>query len=75
MAETAELILTLKAVGMDDRAAEMLGWLDRQRDEQGAYWIGYEYDSEVFWPVGKAALDRRGRHFGHRLCGAFVTSL
>ncbi|MGC6512537.1 MAG: prenyltransferase [Parvibaculales bacterium] len=53
VAETAELILTLKSLSMDDRAAEMLGWLDRQRDENGAYWIGFEYESKVFWPVEK----------------------
>ncbi len=53
VAETAELVLALNAIGKKEKAREILGWLERQRDEAGAYWIGYEYESQVFWPIEK----------------------
>ncbi len=53
MAETAELAITLKAIGLDEKASQVLSWLDQHRDENGAYWIGYEYEAQVFWPIEK----------------------
>ncbi|CAI8429390.1 MAG: Uncharacterised protein [Rhodobiaceae bacterium UBA7378] len=55
VAESAELVLALMAAGRSDQAAEHLGWLDKFRDENGAYWMGMQVKQEVFWPVEKPA--------------------
>jgi hypothetical protein len=50
-AESAELVLALKVNGQHDLAREHLSWLHKMRNESGAYWMGYQLQSEVFWPV------------------------
>jgi hypothetical protein len=50
-AESAELVLALKVNRQHDLAREHLSWLHKMRDERGAYWMGYQLQSEVFWPV------------------------
>ena len=51
VAETAELIMALKAHGRHAQAEDMLGWLAQFRDENGAYWMGMQVEERVFWPV------------------------
>ena len=55
VAETAELIMALKAHGRDDQAEDMLGWLAQFRDENGAYWMGMQIEEKVFWPMERPA--------------------
>jgi hypothetical protein len=50
-AESAELVLALNVNRQHDLAREHLSWLHKMRDERGAYWMGYQLQSEVFWPV------------------------
>ena len=51
VAETAEIIMALKAHGRDAQAEDMLGWLVQFRDKNGAYWMGMQVEEHVFWPV------------------------
>ncbi len=55
VAETAELIMALKAHGRHAQAEDMLGWLAQFRDENGAYWMGMQVEERVFWPVERPA--------------------
>jgi hypothetical protein len=49
--ESAELALTLWAVGESDRAVRILADIQRLRAEDGLYWTGYVFDDDVIWPV------------------------
>ena len=55
VAESAELVLALMASGKTEQAATHLGWLDRFRDADGAYWMGMQVEEETFWPVEQPA--------------------
>ena len=55
VAETAELVMALIAQGAQQKAAQILGWLDQFRDENGAYWMGMQIEQKVFWPVERPA--------------------
>ena len=55
VAETAELIMALKAQGRHAQAEDMLGWLAQFRDENGAYWMGMQAEERLFWPVERPA--------------------
>ncbi|MBC7306973.1 MAG: prenyltransferase, partial [Dietzia sp.] len=49
--ESAELALTLWAVGESDRALEILQSIQHLRDaESGLYWTGLVFDDRVIWP-------------------------
>lgn len=50
VAETAELVIALAAAGRQEEAAEVLGWLDRFRDDAGGYWTGYQLANDEVWP-------------------------
>ena len=43
------------ASGKTEQAATHLGWLDRFRDADGAYWMGMQVEEETFWPVEQPA--------------------
>ncbi|MEG9861239.1 MAG: hypothetical protein V6Z81_01850 [Parvularculales bacterium] len=55
VAEAAELAIALLVVGQRKEAESMLAWQHQWRDETGAYWMGYQYEDKVFWPVEKPA--------------------
>jgi len=40
LAETSELVMTLAAMGLDDLAHEVFGWIANMRYKNGAYWMG-----------------------------------
>jgi len=49
MAETSELAITLAAVGMNDLASEVFGWISNMRYKNGAYWTGFTLpDCRIF---------------------------
>jgi hypothetical protein len=52
-AETAELVMTLDAVGLSDRASVLLGWTRHLRDVDGAYWTGCVHPQCVRYPGGE----------------------
>ncbi len=49
-AETAECVLALDAVGMDEEALRLLGWVQGLRNEDGSYWTGMVYPEEATYP-------------------------
>jgi len=49
-AESCELVLALLACGMPGRARAVFDWRARWRDPAGGYWMGWQYEEEVFWP-------------------------
>ncbi|MBC2867410.1 prenyltransferase/squalene oxidase repeat-containing protein [Streptomyces mexicanus] len=49
--ESAELALTLWAVGESDRALEVLQSIQHLRDpDSGLYWTGYVFEDDAIWP-------------------------
>ena len=54
-AETAELVLTLAAVGEDDRGRELLRRVQHLRSADGSYWTGLVFDEGVRWPVERSS--------------------
>ena len=49
-AETAECVLALDALGMDDVALTLLTWVQALRNQDGSYWTGMVYPEEATYP-------------------------
>ena len=49
-AETAECVLALDALGMDESALRLLTWAQALRNEDGSYWTGMVYPEEATYP-------------------------
>ena len=49
-AETAECVLALDALGLTSRALDLFSYTRRHRRDDGAYWTGIAYPSEVTFP-------------------------
>ena len=49
-AETAELVLTLDAIGRTDEARRLMTWVQYLRDADGSYWTGCVHPQEVHFP-------------------------
>jgi hypothetical protein len=54
-AETAELALTLAAVGEPERGAALLREVQHLRESDGSYWTGLVFDEGVRWPVERSS--------------------
>jgi hypothetical protein len=54
-AETAELALTLAAVGERERGARLLADVQHLREQDGSYWTGLVFDEGVRWPVERSS--------------------
>ena len=37
----------------DDEAKEVFSWLDKYRDQDGGYWMGYQTEQKMNWPLEK----------------------
>jgi hypothetical protein len=55
IAESAELTMALLVAGERKRAEQMLAWQHQWRDENGAYWMGYQFEESIAWPSEKPA--------------------
>lgn len=53
IAETSEFVLTLAAIGDDNRARTIFSWLDDKRNSDGSYWMGVTFPDSVIWPEEK----------------------
>lgn len=53
VAETCELVLALISVGRRKDAAQLFEQQSRYRDDDGAYWMGWQYAERIFWPMEK----------------------
>jgi hypothetical protein len=49
-AETAECVLALDALGLTNQALDLFSFTRRHRRDDGAYWTGIAYPSEVTFP-------------------------
>jgi hypothetical protein len=49
-AETAECVLALDALGMDQQAMKLFTWVQALRNEDGSYWTGMVYPEEATYP-------------------------
>jgi hypothetical protein len=54
-AETAELVLTLAAVGARERGLQLLTDVQHLREDDGSYWTGLVFDEGVRWPVERSS--------------------
>jgi hypothetical protein len=54
-AETAELVLTLAAVGERERGLAILAEVQHLREDDGSYWTGLVFDEGVRWPVERSS--------------------
>lgn len=81
MAETAELVMALEAMGRRDLAETVFAWMGDKRFEDKTYWCGFTYPEKVVWPEEKHSwtnaammlaadalyqLTPAGRLFNHR---------
>jgi hypothetical protein len=55
MAETAELVLTLAAMGETEKARIVFSWLVDKKYDDGSYWMGVTFPDRVIWPEEKTA--------------------
>jgi hypothetical protein len=53
IAETSELCLALSAMGDNDRADRVFGWLSNHRFQDGTYWCGFTVPDGIIWPEEK----------------------
>jgi len=53
IAETSEFVLTLAAIGDDNRARTIFSWLGDKRNSDGSYWMGVTFPDSVIWPEEK----------------------
>lgn len=51
VAETNELIIAALRCGMADEAAVLLDWIEHRRDDQGAFWMGWQFEETIIWPA------------------------
>jgi hypothetical protein len=54
-AETAELVLTLAALGERERGLRLLTEVQHLREADGSYWTGLVFDEDVRWPVERSS--------------------
>lgn len=55
MAETAELVLALVAIGEAERAKAVFSWLCDKKYGDGSYWMGVTFPDGVIWPEDKTS--------------------
>jgi hypothetical protein len=53
VAESAELAMVLIGLGLPRQARTLLKWQDAHRDADGAYWMGWQFELDIAWPVEK----------------------
>jgi hypothetical protein len=53
IAETSEFVLTLAAIGDDNRARTIFSWLGDKSNSDGSYWMGVTFPDSVIWPEEK----------------------
>ena len=55
IAEGAELVMTLAAIGETERAAIIFNWITDKRYDDGSYWMGVTFPDGVIWPDEKTS--------------------
>ena len=52
-AESCELAMAMLRLNRHDSARRLLDWQSAQRDTDGGYWMGWQYDMAIHWPLEK----------------------
>jgi hypothetical protein len=74
-AETAELAITLDAVGDQGRALELLDQIQLLRDPGGAYWTGWQFQTKRHFPHEQSSYTGAAMVLAaDTLCGATAAS-
>jgi len=74
-AETAELAITLEAVGDARRALELLDQIQLLRDPSGAYWTGWQYENKRHFPNEQSSYTGAAMVLAaDTMCGATAAS-
>ncbi len=55
VAEGCELTLALLAAGLPQKAKEVFSWQHQWRHDDGSYWMGWQFEENVPWPVERPA--------------------
>ena len=55
IAEGAELVITLAAIGETERAAIIFNWITDKSYDDGSYWMGVTFPDGVIWPDEKTS--------------------
>jgi hypothetical protein len=53
IAESAELVLTLAAMGETEKARIVFNWLSEHRFDDGSFWCGFTFPDMTLWPEEK----------------------
>ena len=53
IAEASELVLTLAAIGEQERASIVFNWTCDKKFDDGSYWMGVTFPDGVIWPEEK----------------------
>lgn len=53
VAESSELAMALIRLGRHRQAQALLSWQMAHRDADGAFWMGWQNEEEIFWPQEK----------------------
>lgn len=51
VAESCELVIAAHHAGMTGEAAALLRWIERRRDRDGAFWMGWQSAQAIDWPA------------------------
>lgn len=65
VAESCEFALALIRLGNLTLAEAVLSWQDAQRDADGAYWMGWQFEEQIFWPQEKPAWTQAAAILAH----------
>lgn len=65
VAESCEFALALIRLGGLAQAEAVLSWQDAQRDADGAYWMGWQFEEQIFWPQEKPAWTQAAAILAH----------
>ncbi len=53
VAESAELVMALVHIGENRQALSLLETQIAHRDSDGAFWMGWQFEEQIFWPQEK----------------------
>jgi hypothetical protein len=53
--ESAELVITLASVGLQEEAETLFRWMQHLRSDEGCYWMGATFPDGKVWPREKPA--------------------
>jgi hypothetical protein len=65
VAESAELAMVLIGLGLPRQARALLKWQEAHRDTDGVYWMGWQFELDIAWPVEKPSWTQAAMILAH----------